>query len=116
MRRVLHLKLVTQCAMLEDFGIFLVLADKVRSIPFASDLSHIFLVVVVCISYRSSGTFISTNCACHADSAETQWHDGCSFLQCRLPWGTDTGNLYEEKRSKPLFILLETHFSDVILA
>lgn len=29
MRRVLHLKLVTQCAMLEDYGIFLVLADKV---------------------------------------------------------------------------------------
>ncbi|KAE9384850.1 hypothetical protein BT96DRAFT_1007658 [Gymnopus androsaceus JB14] len=27
-RRVLHLKLVTQCAMLEDYGIFLVLADK----------------------------------------------------------------------------------------
>lgn len=26
MRRVLHLKLVTQCAMLEEFGIFLVLA------------------------------------------------------------------------------------------
>jgi hypothetical protein len=30
MRRVLHLKMVTQCAMLEDFGIFLVLADKVN--------------------------------------------------------------------------------------
>ena len=28
MRRFLHLKMVTQCAMLEDFGIFLVLADK----------------------------------------------------------------------------------------
>jgi hypothetical protein len=28
MRRVLHLKMVTQCAMLDDFGIFLVLADK----------------------------------------------------------------------------------------
>jgi hypothetical protein len=28
MLRVLHLKMVTQCAMLEDFGIFLVLADK----------------------------------------------------------------------------------------
>ncbi|KAG8221089.1 hypothetical protein J3R82DRAFT_2607 [Butyriboletus roseoflavus] len=28
MRRVLHLKMVTQCAMLEDFGMFLVLADK----------------------------------------------------------------------------------------
>lgn len=27
MRRVLHLKMVTQCAMLEDFGVFLVLAD-----------------------------------------------------------------------------------------
>jgi hypothetical protein len=30
MRRVLHVKMVTQCAMLEDFGIFLVLADKVK--------------------------------------------------------------------------------------
>lgn len=29
MRRVLHLRNVTQCAMLEDFGLFLVLADKV---------------------------------------------------------------------------------------
>ncbi|KAN0135806.1 Pleckstrin homology domain containing protein, partial [Lactarius tabidus] len=28
MRRVLHLKVVTQCGVLEDFGIFLVLADK----------------------------------------------------------------------------------------
>ncbi|KAN0135799.1 CNH domain containing protein [Lactarius tabidus] len=28
MRRVLHLKVVTQCVVLEDFGIFLVLADK----------------------------------------------------------------------------------------
>ncbi|KAG6829149.1 hypothetical protein H0H92_005554 [Tricholoma furcatifolium] len=28
MRRVLHLKMVTQCAMLEEFGIFIVLADK----------------------------------------------------------------------------------------
>lgn len=31
MRCVLYLKMVTQCAMLEDFGIFLVLADKVSS-------------------------------------------------------------------------------------
>ncbi|KAF9466185.1 CNH domain-containing protein [Collybia nuda] len=28
MRRVLHLKMVTQCTMLDDFGLFLVLADK----------------------------------------------------------------------------------------
>ena len=32
MRRVLHLRMVTQCAMLEEFGIFLVLADKVRDL------------------------------------------------------------------------------------
>ena len=32
MRRVLLLKMVTQCAMLEEFGIFLVLADKVCSV------------------------------------------------------------------------------------
>ena len=36
LRRVLHLKMVTQCAMLEDFGIFLVLADKV-SMPRPSE-------------------------------------------------------------------------------
>ncbi|KAF4610695.1 hypothetical protein D9613_007108 [Agrocybe pediades] len=29
LRRVLHLKMVTQCAILEEFGLFLVLADKV---------------------------------------------------------------------------------------
>jgi hypothetical protein len=50
MRRVLQLKAVTQCAMLESFGIFLVLADKVRlsseflrlklAEPFPSPYSH----------------------------------------------------------------------------
>ena len=39
-RRVLHLKMVTQCAMLEDFGIFLVLADKVRLFIFSSPSSN----------------------------------------------------------------------------
>ena len=29
MTRVLHLKKVTQCAVLDEFGLFLVLADKV---------------------------------------------------------------------------------------
>jgi hypothetical protein len=36
MTRVLHLKKVTQCAVLDEFGLFLVLADKVllfHSIP-----------------------------------------------------------------------------------
>jgi hypothetical protein len=36
MRRVLHLKQVTQCAMLEDFGIFLVLADKVSMFTYSA--------------------------------------------------------------------------------
>ena len=30
MTRVLHLKKVTQCAVLDEFGLFLVLADKVK--------------------------------------------------------------------------------------
>lgn len=30
MQRVLHIKKVTQCEMLEDFGVFLVLADNVN--------------------------------------------------------------------------------------
>jgi hypothetical protein len=45
MRRVLHLKMVTQCAMLEDFGIFLVLADKVKAtliFPTINDLTTLF--------------------------------------------------------------------------
>lgn len=32
LRKVLHVKAVTQCAVLEDFGIFLVLADKVSTL------------------------------------------------------------------------------------
>jgi hypothetical protein len=48
MRRVLYLKMVTQCAMLEDIGIFLVLADKVYASftmfpPVLSILSSHFL-------------------------------------------------------------------------
>ena len=30
MRRVLHVKMVKQCKVLHDLGVFLVLADKVR--------------------------------------------------------------------------------------
>ena len=44
MRRVLHLKMVTQCAMLEEFGIFLVLADKVRQ------LIYLVLTVNLCLT------------------------------------------------------------------
>lgn len=43
MRRVLHLPMVTQCTILDDFGLFLVLADKVRHdfISFLLFLTHI---------------------------------------------------------------------------
>ena len=34
MQQVLDLRMVTQCAVLEDFGVFLVLADKVRDDDF----------------------------------------------------------------------------------
>lgn len=50
MRRVLHLKMVTQCAMLEDFGIFLVLADKVglqALSNFIAGASHVSVFVRV---------------------------------------------------------------------
>ncbi len=65
MRRVLHLKMVTQCAMLEDFGIFLVLADKVKGDPILraiNDLIRPFIspIVIVCISYRGTRAVVST--------------------------------------------------------
>ncbi|KAG9017026.1 hypothetical protein FRB90_002035, partial [Tulasnella sp. 427] len=40
LRRVLHLKMVTQCAMLEDFGIFLVLADKAKALVPSPNSPH----------------------------------------------------------------------------
>lgn len=66
MRRVLHLKMVTQCSMLEDFGIFLVLADKVKLVHILRviyDLISLyfpFSEVTVRVSYRSTRTLVST--------------------------------------------------------
>lgn len=59
LRRVLHLKMVTQCAMLEDFGIFLVLADKVRGFRQLSGthLLYVLLPVAVCLPYRGISPF-----------------------------------------------------------
>jgi len=51
MRRVLKLKMVTQCAMLEEFDIFLVLANKVSTLsknPYkSSDEGHVFVYTVI---------------------------------------------------------------------
>jgi len=62
MRRVLHLRMVTQCAMLEEFGIFLVLADKVRGL-FLSVLSTFrsMHIVTLCVSYRSPRALIASS-------------------------------------------------------
>jgi hypothetical protein len=66
MRRVLHLKMVTQCAMLEDFGIFLVLADKVKLVHILRvmddpiSLYFPFSEVTVRVSYRSTRALVST--------------------------------------------------------
>lgn len=71
MRRVLHLKMVTQCAMLEDFGMFLVLADKVL---FTSDHLYAMLTYIytgsVCIPYRGSCSLVSAECSYVSNTAE----------------------------------------------
>jgi hypothetical protein len=52
MRRVLLLKMVTQCAMLEEFGIFLVLADKVQSLSSHNGSStYLLFTGSFCVSY-----------------------------------------------------------------
>src|SRR5437588_808640 len=51
MRRVLNVKMVTQCAMLEDFGMFLVLADKVLFF-LVSDHLHAMLTVIYSLYSR----------------------------------------------------------------
>jgi hypothetical protein len=45
MSKVLHRKMITQCAMLEDFGIFLVLADMVNGSFYSAHhrRSHLFI-------------------------------------------------------------------------
>ena len=74
MRRVLHLKMVTQCAMLEDFGIFLVLADKVKEpfcVPSLSHLRRLFYPkVALCIPYRGTRTLVCSQPTDIADTAE----------------------------------------------
>ncbi|KAF8548709.1 Dbl homology domain-containing protein [Imleria badia] len=56
MRRVLHLKMVTQCAMLEDFGMFLVLADKASLSPCHCALFAYHIEALVPSSLQSAHT------------------------------------------------------------
>ena len=98
MRRVLHLRMVSQCAMLEDFGIFLVLADKVggmkRHVVLASLTTF---VVALCLPYRSARSLIAWSSQRFADTPKAQWEQGCAILYRRQPRWQDIGHLYEEE-------------------
>jgi hypothetical protein len=69
--------MVTQCAMLEDFGIFLVLADKVKAPPCFPNLKSIISCgiflnpkVALCIPYRGARTHVSSEPKHIAGAAE----------------------------------------------
>ena len=74
MRRVLHLKMVTQCAMLEDFGIFLVLADKVSIIHLSYfSQTNVASTVAVCLPHRGVGSVVASKSSHISDAAKAQW-------------------------------------------
>ena len=74
MRRVLHLKMVTQCAMLEDFGIFLVLADKACLTTKGSEhVTHIGLAVALRLPHRGPCSIVPSKCEHFPDAAEVEW-------------------------------------------
>lgn len=115
MRRVLHLKMVTQCAMLEDFGIFLVLADKVNCFlsAYLDDLIDPRLSVTIRVPHRSTCTHIPTEREHYTNTAEAQWLKRRAFLQCRQSRWADPRNLYEEKRGRSLFgCITYAHLTD----
>lgn len=85
MRRVLHLKMVTQCAMLEDFGMFLVLADKVGLPPIMTlqKVQKDDCIGAIRLSYRSTCSIVTTKRAYIPDSSTSEWYAGRPFLQRR---------------------------------
>ena len=111
MRRVLHLKMVTQCAMLEDFGIFLVLADKV-SITGKFYMGYqdidVMSLVAIRVSHRGFSAVVTSEPSHLTDTTKIEWQQRCSFLQCWPAQRTDTGYLHEEERSKLLVHWIST--------
>jgi len=86
MRRVLHLRMVSQCAMLEDFGVFLVLADKVGVMKRqVVSVSLTAFVVALCLPYRSarSTTWHSKH---FVSTPEARQEQGRAVLCRRQPW------------------------------
>lgn len=101
MRRVLHLKMVTQCAMLEEFGIFLVLADKVRSIirlNGSMGSEGIYFTVVVRVSHRGTCAFNASKCSRFSNAAEAERKQGRALLPRRHSEQPHLGYLHEEER------------------
>jgi len=73
MRRVLHLQMVSQCAVLEGLGVFLVLADKVGGMKrHAVSVSLIAFVVALCLPYRSARSLIIWRNKRFADTPKAQ--------------------------------------------
>jgi hypothetical protein len=102
MRRVLHVRMVSQCAMLEDFGLFLVLADRVRptSTVVSASGTH-FGIEPFRLSHRSSCSEPYESPNVHfSDTTENQRFEGGSILQCwNFAW-TDVGHIHEQERGK----------------
>lgn len=103
MRRVLHLKMVTQCAMLEDFGIFLVLADKVRlGIHFRAKTK--LSPVAVRLPYRGFGSIVTKQRECQSDTTEIERKR--SILQCGHAFGTNFSHLHEAKKRTVKYVFI----------
>ena len=105
-RRVLHLKMVTQCAMLEDFGIFLVLADKVNSFPPLDLLTLTDIVGSLRVPYRGTRSVITAGRTYSPSSSEAQWHKGRAFLQRWYSFRKDSHHLHEEEICKASLLAL----------
>ena len=84
MRRVLHLRMVSQCAVLEDLGIFLVLADKVGGMKrHMVVVSLTAFVVALCLPHRSARSLITCSSKHFVFTPEAQWEQGCAVLHRR---------------------------------
>jgi hypothetical protein len=104
LRRVLHLKMVTQCAMLDDFGIFLVLADKVCYSIISSMILNVkpffFFAVTFRVPYRGACTLHDAKCTYVTNATKAEWKQGRAFLHSRTAKRADARDLHAQKRGE----------------
>ena len=88
--------------MLEDFGIFLVLADKVWLYAWCSSGDSLLtqLAVVVCVPHRGPGAIVASKRTHLTDASEAQREQGCPFLQRWQLERAHSRHLHEEERSE----------------